>query len=557
MKKRSRSVAATAHQRALDGARWQAVLRSAQDAIISIDVDAKITLFNPAAEAMFGFSSEDVLGQNVAVLMPEPYRRDHDGYVRAYQRTGVPRAIGRVRYVDGLRRSGERFPIELSVSEAQVDGEVLYTAIIRDVTEIVRTHAAMRARETQQAAVAELGQRALADGSVGTLIEYATTIVRRTLGVELAKVLQYVPEHHVLRVIAGEGWRADVLGATTSAAIPSSHAAAVLSAEQPMIMDDFEREPDFESSPFLREHGVVSGIGVAIAGRTHPFGVLTAYTTTHRRFSADDITFLQSIAHVVAATVARDDAEKELFEARRAAQQRERLADIGAITAKIVHDLGNPLAAISMQAQLLQRRARRSEFAPVDPVLGPVDHILGTVRRLQALTREFNDFARDQRIDRRPIPVAELLLDLAALWRPLAEARDIEISVTAEPELPPLRADEDKLRRVLDNLIKNAIDAIDTGPGHIVVAAELRTPERICLRVADSGSGVPESLDVFRLFETTKREGTGIGLAVAKQIVHAHGGMIEHRPNEPHGTVFEIELPLSGLPASAVQPLTP
>lgn len=557
MKEPTPSAADAAHTRALDDARWQAVLRTAQDAIISIDVNGLITLFNPAAEKMFGYGVDEVIGGNVAVLMPKPYQRDHDRYIRGYQRTGVPRAIGRTRYVEGLRKSGERFPIELSVSEAKVGGEVLYTAIVRDVTEIVRTHAAIRAREEQQAAVADLGQRALTNTSLADLIQYACALACRTLGVELAKVLQYVPEQNGLRLIAGEGWREHAFGSVTPLDEEGSHAAAVFVEERPMVVDDMSREPAYAGAALLHEHGAISGIGVAITGRDRPFGVLAVYSTTRHRFSGDDITFLQSVAHVIGAAIARDNAENELLAARRHTQQRDRLADIGAITAKIVHDLGNPLAAISMQAQLLLRRARRGEFSPVDPVLGPVEHCLATVRRLQALTREFNDFARDQRLERRDIDVRNLLEGVTALWSPLAEAQRIEISVEVEAGLPALQADDDKLRRVLDNLVKNAIDAIDSGPGRILVTAQFHGPDRIRIAVADTGPGVPAGVDVFRLFETTKRDGTGIGLAVASQITLAHGGKIGHRPNLPRGTVFEVDLPLSGLPASSVQPLVP
>ena len=83
----------------------------------------------------------------------------------------------------------------------------------------------------------------------------------------------------------------------------------------------------------------------------------------------------------------------------------------------------------------------------------------------------------------------------------------------------------------------------------MLVRAAAPSPEKICITVEDSGSGVPEGVDVFKLFETTKPEGTGIGLAVARQIIVAHGGLIEHSPRSPRGTIFRVELPLDG-PAS-------
>lgn len=670
------------HQQAMFDARWQAILRSARDAIIAIDPHGIITLFNPAAEEMFGFAADEILGQNVAMLMPEPYRSSHDGYIEAYHSTGVPRAIGRIRFVEGQRKSGERFPIELSVSEATVDGDTLYTAIIRDVsvqetlkqqlrkerdfarslidtaqviillldrqgrvamynpyftglsgyaldeimgqdwvdalmpahgqsdarrlfamalagkpiagailpivtklgqpreiewhseilyedggpvlgvllsgidiTEHLRTQDAIRAREAQQTTVASLGRIALTEPNLDHVVEQTVTLVQQTLATDFVKILEFVPGQGNLRVIAGAGWDRNIVGLTAAADEANSHAAAIFRSTEPTY---FDRGATTSPPPLLREHGVVNGIGVAIAGRSGtPFGVIGAYSAAPRQFSEDDVTFLQSVANIIAEAVARSQAEMELIEARRESAQRDRLADIGAITAKVVHDLGNPLAALSMQAQLLIRRARRGEFSPPEPVIGPAEHCLTTLRRLQGLIAEFNDFARDQRLRRTEVSVPTLLEGLAALWKPLADARRIEIIVRADARVPSLQADEDKLRRVLDNLLKNALDAIDGDSGEIELTAIPAGTERLRIAVSDTGSGVSEGIDVFRLFETTKREGTGIGLAVARQVIQAHGGRIEHRPRNPHGTVFEIELPRSGVPESAVQPLTP
>jgi hypothetical protein len=119
--------------------------------------------------------------------------------------------------------------------------------------------------------------------------------------------------------------------------------------------------------------------------------------------------------------------------------------------------------------------------------------------------------------------------------------------VDVEEASPPIRADEDKLRRVMDNLVKNA-PAIEYGPGVVKVAVESdpQKRENVHIVVADSGSGVPEGADVFALFETTKLGGTGLGLSICRQIVLAHGGGIEHARQVPAGTIFRVELPKRG-----------
>jgi PAS domain S-box-containing protein len=242
----------------------------------------------------------------------------------------------------------------------------------------------------------------------------------------------------------------------------------------------------------------------------------------------------------------RVQAERELYELNKVAQQRERLADVGAIAAQIVHDVGNPLTALSMQAQLIRRRAREYPDQPVGLMLKSAEQMVLELHRLESLIREFMNFAREQRMHLRPIALPHFLADVAALWRQVAFARRIDLTFDY-PERPvTLCADEEKLRRVLDNLVKNAVEAIGEGPGRVTISARFISSARVRLSVADTGPGIAKDVEVFRLFESTKADGSGLGLAVARQIVLAHGGAIYFDTVRPHGTVFHVELPLEG-----------
>jgi PAS domain S-box-containing protein len=239
-------------------------------------------------------------------------------------------------------------------------------------------------------------------------------------------------------------------------------------------------------------------------------------------------------------------AETQLRDLERRSQQRERLADIGAITAQIVHDLGNPLAGLSMQAQLVLHRARRDERQPVGVVIQPMERILAEVGRLDSLIKEFMDFSREQRLQLTAIDLPSFLKEVVEIWRPVAAERGIALTVQAPRGALSLTADDEKLRRVLDNLVKNAIEAIEHGPGHVAIQVTVPAADAVCISVIDTGPGIPDTVEAFRLFETTKTNGSGIGLAVAKQIVLAHRGTIEFSRCSPHGTVFRIHLPRGG-----------
>ncbi len=122
--------------------RGQAWLRSlidtTQDAVLSINREGRVVLFNPAAERVFGYSRAEIVGRKVNELMGEPYATEHDGYIERYERTGEARAIGRIRTVTARRKNGELFPIELSVTKIAEDQEAHYAAFIRDISEKVR-----------------------------------------------------------------------------------------------------------------------------------------------------------------------------------------------------------------------------------------------------------------------------------------------------------------------------------------------------------------------------------------------------------------------------------
>src|SRR6059058_4082841 len=104
-------------------ARWRSIVESAVDGIVVIDARGYIEAFNPAAERLFGFTEREVLGQNVNILMPSPYREEHNDYISRYLTTGERRIIGIGREITARRRDGTTFPVHLSVGEMSIEGE--------------------------------------------------------------------------------------------------------------------------------------------------------------------------------------------------------------------------------------------------------------------------------------------------------------------------------------------------------------------------------------------------------------------------------------------------
>jgi PAS domain S-box-containing protein len=137
-------------------ARWRAIIESAVDGVIVIDAHGRVEAFNPAAERLFGYAESEVKGRNVDMLMPSPYREEHDTYLSRYLTTGQAKVIGIGREVTGLRKNGTTFPLHLSVGQITIEGDRRFTGIVHDLSDRVR----MEERLREDAALARLGEMA-------------------------------------------------------------------------------------------------------------------------------------------------------------------------------------------------------------------------------------------------------------------------------------------------------------------------------------------------------------------------------------------------------------
>jgi two-component system, LuxR family, sensor kinase FixL len=165
----------------LSEAHLRSVLETVPDAIIVIDHRGKIDSFSPAAERLFGYAAAEVVGRNVNMLMPSPYREQHDGYLEHYMRTGERRIIGIGRVVVGRRADGSTFPMELAVGEINFDGRRLFTGFVRDITE----------RQTTRQRLQELQSELLRASRLSAMGQMASALAHE-LNQPLTAVINYV-----------------------------------------------------------------------------------------------------------------------------------------------------------------------------------------------------------------------------------------------------------------------------------------------------------------------------------------------------------------------------
>lgn len=177
-----------------------------------------------------------------------------------------------------------------------------------------QAEAMLKIRARQQSAVAQVGQLALTDVNLSTLLAEVTARVTQTLEVEYCLILELLPGGESLRVRAGVGWEEGLLEQATVPAGPTSQAGYTLYCNEPVVVEDIRTEKRFSQAPLLHKHELISSMTVIVVGQEQPFGVLGVYTTKRRIFSQDDIHFLQAVANVLAGAIERRRVRQALHE---------------------------------------------------------------------------------------------------------------------------------------------------------------------------------------------------------------------------------------------------
>ncbi len=228
----------------------------------------------------------------------------------------------------------------------------------------------------------------------------------------------------------------------------------------------------------------------------------------------------------------------------------ERALDFEALAAGLAHEIKNPLAGLQGSAELLAREAEgpAREYAQV---------IAREAKRVDGLVRELLDLARPAVLQTAPVDVHTVLGDVAVLARGIPGADRVTFVERYDPSLPAVLGDEEKLKQVILNLVRNALDAVSGRAGATVTfetsvaplrlrQASGRTRPLARLSIQDNGAGISEPMlqRLFTPFATSKPAGTGLGLAISRRIVEAHGGRIEVKNRAAGGAEANVYLPL-------------
>lgn len=473
--------------------RLESIIDTAMDAIITVDEDQRVALFNRAAEHMFGVSTQEAVGQSVTRFLPARFREAHHHQIGAFGESGVTsRKMGKLGTVMGLRSSGEEFPIEAAISHVAVEGKKYYTVILRDITEHNLVVEKLRRQQEFIETVLETA------GALVVVLDRQGKILRFNRACE--QVTGYSSE--------------DVAG---------------------KIVWEFLLVPDEVES-------VKAVFGRLVGGelRNEHENDWVAKDGQRRRIAWANtvITDLQGCADYVVATGIDVTELKKVQEQLR---KTERVAELGTLASGMAHEIGTPMNVILGRAEYLMDRVKE------EPIKKGLKTIVAQVERITKVMNQLLAFARRKSPERGPLQLKEIVENGIELFRERLDRNHVEVESVLDGVYPRVLADGDQMSQVFINLVMNAIHAMPDGG--ILRVGLAQEDGMVTLTVADTGHGIPHEVlpRVFEPFFTTKEfgKGTGLGLTVVKGIIEEHQGMIAVKSEEGEGTVFIVRLPIA------------
>ncbi len=524
-------------------ARFDRMVEISADAIISIDERQRIILFNRGAEDIFGYHRDEVRGQHLEMLIPEQFRQFHRAHMQAFAAgADAARRMGERREIAGLRKGGQEFPAEASISRLDTPTGRIYTVVLRDITD------RKKAEETQ---------RFLADSSavLARSLDYRTTLagLARLALPHLADwcVIDVLQDGRLHRTEAAHADPAldpmvqDLKQFPPEAARAHPSVTVVETGEPELIenvsdsfLEAIAASPEHLATLRRLEPRSLMVVPLIARGRTlGAFGLFSA--RADRRYDADDRLLATELARRAALAV---DNARLYRQAREAVAARDEVLSI------VSHDLGNPLSAIRVSARVLERLL---EAGNLEQARTQLDGIRGAALQMERLIRDLLEVRRIEtgrlRLVRRREAVDRLVDEAVRCLRDVAREQDVSVIGRVNEEVPAtVLVDADRVQQILSNLIGNALK--HASPGDTITVTADPADDAVVFSVRDTGPGIPaEHLPhVFDRFWQASQQGShgiGLGLAIVKGLTEAHGGAVAVDSEPGVGSVFSFTIP--------------
>ena len=519
-------------------AKFSGIIAVSADAIISVDEQQRITVFNEGAQRIFGWSKAEALGAPLDVLLPERYRDLHRRDVQTFaDGPVVARQLGeRSNELVGVRKNGQEFPAEAGISKLQVGGSRVLTVALRDITDRKRL-------EGQQRFLADVGA-VLASATLdidATLTSIARLVIRDLADCCIVDIVDEAQSYRVA-VLHRDPAKASVCR-ELEAIRPESRALiwGAVQSQRPQLIhevtDEFLRTTAYnaEHLRMLRAVEVRSLLVLPLLSHGRLLGTLLLISSRPQRlYEEGDVPFAQELAHRAALAIENANLYQT---AVREARSRELM------NAVVSHDLKNPLSSIRMRAELMAQG--RADPQNAQRIKQTADRMLRLIKSLlDAATIESGKLT----IRREPISMRALVQDALADFDDVAREKSLRLEQHVPEEDFAISCDRDRLQQALSNLLGNALKFTERGSVSLRIE---RVGNEALFTVEDTGHGiaaaqVPHVFDRYWQADPTAGLGSGLGLSIVKGIVEAHGGRIWVDSELGVGTAFRFTVPLAG-----------
>lgn len=495
------------------------IIEFAVDGLITINEQGAIESFNPAAERIFGYTAAEVIGQNIKMLMPEPYHSQHDGYLDNYRKTGETKIIGIGRDVQGRHKDGREFPLSLGVSEIRLDnGRRIFSGIVRDISEVKMMEQTLRqSGERFQLAIAG-SNNGIWDWNVVTDEAYFSPQFKKMLGFKENEIGNRSTE-----------W---------SDRLHPDDKESILDLLQAHLMGrkgtyDVEYRLKTKSGEWVWFHTK----GQAIRDDNgKPLRMVGSLSNISSRKAAEE-----------ELRIAKETAEAERARAEQAANLKSEFL------ANMSHEIRTPMNGIIGMSTLLRETpldARQQAY--VNTVISSSESLLQIINDILDLSKIE---AGKVELESIPFDFQMLVEEVTDLMEIKAHEKKIELLLRFAPDAPRfVIGDPGRVKQIFFNLVGNAIKFTEKGHVLISIEAQKSHDERLHYRVCieDTGIGIPaDKLDyIFNKFTqadgSTTRQfgGTGLGLAICKQLAQMMGGDIGAESRMGKGSNFWFTLAL-------------
>ncbi len=651
-------------------AHYRAVAEAATDAIITIDSNSTILVVNPATERIFGYSSEEMLGQSLTMLMPEYLRHLHKAGILRYMESGQKHLEWAAVQLPGLNKSGAEIPLEISFAEFATDGRRFFIGIARDISERKRLQD-RQARLARHAVLHAEVSAAVSESEKATseMVQICASALLKHLDAAFARIWLLNNESKVLELKASAGLYTHLNGAHARIPVGSFKIGFIAAEQKPHLTNQVQMDERVSDQEWARREGMISfaGYPLLVEGRT--VGVMAMFA--RHPLEEDAIEALESVAPIIAQGIERKRTEDTLrntqrliqaifdnspavihvqdldgrfvlvnrrFEEVVGLQSREilgktsfdlfpqnassyeasdrqvietgsvseteelfttdlghrvflttksllsnesgkpyalfgisteitdrkkaesdlremqaglahlnRVMTVGELTTSIAHELNQPLAAIVMNANAALRWLAL-DTPNIAKTRDSANLIIRDGERAGQVIARIRSLLKKAPPSKTSLDVNEFVLEVVDLTEGEMVRNNVRLRLVLGGHLPAVPGDRIQLQQVMLNLLANAIEAMRAIPDRkrsVVITTDILN-DNVRVAVTDNGPGIDSQAaqHLFEAFSTTKPEGMGMGLAISRSIIEAHGGHLWNEANNGSGATFRFTLPI-------------